>query len=458
MPSVCIFVFTDGRQFGIISVLSWMARNGPTRNARRLRGYWRLHIARDYIEVSRPIPAERNGMSSCEHQGNHGVPGTAAGFAYQFGRALWWLATETGDFSVGVECIDDLSFQKQGGVTLLEQDKHSIQESGQPVSDRSVALWKTLSIWSGLLADSPKNYHFLLVTNKPVPPDALVRRLSDATTDGEVSAVAQKLLEIAGQPSDTIEPYCSSIRRCEPTVLQRLIRWTKLASSDSAKTEWEGIRKETIEGLCLPSSLLSQDTVILDALLGWLVDTCMNAWKSRRSATITSQSFFNAVDRVKERMRRQYARERPPSQVPVAPGDLHGIAGNLFVQQLRLVEIADSEIEESICDFIRYGKEVVRLTETGEYTPEDWRDFEVELEKRWGQIFRRAERLYSHEEEKARGERTYRETTTDYLARLKGQPTDYIYFTTGAYHRLADELDVGWHPRFLDLLRGGIDG
>ncbi len=122
------------------------------------------------------------------------------------------------------------------------------------------------------------------------------------------------------------------------------------------------------------------------------------------------------------------------------------------------MEIADSEVEDSICDFIRYGKEVIRLTETGEYTPEDWRDFEVELEKRWGQIFRRVQRLYSNEEEKVRGERTYRDTTTDYLARLKGQPTDYIYFTTGAYHRLADELDVGWHPRFSDLLRGGTHG
>jgi hypothetical protein len=396
-------------------------------------------------------------MSSCENQGSHGVPGTAAAFAYQFGRALWWLATEKGNFSVGIECTDDVSFQKQGGAPLLEQDKHSVQESGQPVSDRSVSLWKTLSIWSDLLADSTKNYHFLLVTNKPVPPDALVRRLSDAATDEEVSAIAQELLEIAARPSTTIERYCSGICKCEPQVLQRLISMTKLASSDSAKTEWEDIRKEAIEGLCLPSSLLSQDAAILDALLGWLVDTCMNAWELRKSATITSQSFFNAIDRIKEKMRHQYARERPPGQVPVAPGDLSGIANSLFVQQLKLVEIGDSEIEDSISDFIRYGKEVIRLTETGEYTPEDWRDFEVELQTRWKQIFNRIQRLHQGEGEKLRGERTYHDTMTDYLARLKGQSTDYTYFTTGAYHRLADELDVGWHPRFLDLLRGGMD-
>lgn len=388
------------------------------------------------------------------NQNSHAVPGSAAGFAYQFGRALYWLATEKGNFEVGIETLDDVSLERQTGPTLLEQDKYSIQNTGQPVSNRSVALWKTLSHWSDLLRQSSKQYHFLLVTNRPVPADTLVRKLSDAITDGQAMAVMQEIAKIAKKPSEVIESFCRNISKCEPNILQRLICSITLASSDSAQTEWEALQKETIDGLRLPSALLSQETDILNELIGWLVNTCMNAWNSGKTSTITSQSFINVLDRVKERRRRQYTRERPPSQVPITPDDLAGIVKDLFVEQLKLLDAKDSEIVDAVNDFIRYGKEIIRLTETGEYTPKDWEELEEELQTRWKRIFDRVQRLHNDEEEKLRGVRTYYETTTNFLARLMGEPTDHAYFTTGAYHRLADELDVGWHPRFLELLTG----
>lgn len=393
-------------------------------------------------------------MSRRDIQDKHTAPGSAAGFTYQFGRALLWLAKGNGEFMVCIENLDDVSVEMTDGSTLLEQDKYSIQETGYPISDRSVALWKTLSLWSDVLMEAKKQYKFLLVTNRPVPANSIIRRISDAETEDQISLIAQELREIADSPSVTIGLFCKKVCRCGNEVLRQLIKQTRLSSADSAGTEWETICTDITTCLRLPTPLVDQSEGIIDELLGWVMQNCMNAWKSRKPAAITSQAFFNALDRVKENRRRLRVTARSPKEVPITPDDLAGIGNEMFVEQLKLIDSPGETIGDAINDFIRYGKEVIRLTETGEYTPKDWEEFETELEDRWRRIFERIQRLHEQEGEKRRGERAYYETTTDYLARLKGESTEYGYFTSGAYHRLADELEVGWHPRFNELIDG----
>lgn len=392
-------------------------------------------------------------MNLRDGQNRHSAPGSAAGFTYQFGRALSWLAKGNNDILVCVESLDDVSVEAGDGSILLEQDKYSTQETGQPISDRSAALWKTLSLWSDFLIETNRQCQFLLVTNRPVSTDNLIRQLSDAETDEQIELIIRGLMKIANNPSKTIEAFCKKVCTFGDEVLRQVIKQTKLSSSDSAATEWEPLCTDIITCLRLPTALIDQGGSITDELLGWLVQTCMHAWKEGKTAAITSQAFINALDRVKERRRRQRTAARPPKEVPIMPDDLAGIGNEMFVEQLKLIDSTDETIDNAINDFIRYGKEIIRLTETGEYTPKDWNEFETELEARWKRIFDRIQRLHGQEEEKLRGDRAYYETITDYLARLKGEATEYSYFTVGAYHRLSDELEVGWHPRFIDLLK-----
>jgi hypothetical protein len=393
-------------------------------------------------------------MSRRDIQDRHSAPGSAAGYTYQFGRALSWLAIGSGNFMVCIESLDDVSVEMVDGSILLEQDKYSTQETGNPISDHSVALWKTLSLWADFLIETDKQYKFLLVTNRPVTANSIIRRISDAETEEQISSIVQELMKIAHSPSDTIEVFCKKVCTCEYEVLRQLIKQTRLSSSDSAGTEWETICIDIITCLRLPTPLVDQSRSIINELLGWVIQNCMHAWQSRKPAAITSQAFFNALDRVRERRRRQRVTARSPKEVPITPDDLAGIGNEMFVEQLKLIDSPGETIDDAINDFIRYGKEVIRLTESGEYTPRDWEEFETELEARWKRIFERIQRLHDHEEERRRGERAYHETTTDYYARLKGESTEYSYFTSGAYHRLADELEVGWHPRFSELIDG----
>jgi len=42
--------------------------------------------------------------------------------------------------------------------------------------------------------------------------------------------------------------------------------------------------------------------------------------------------------------------------------------------------------------------------------------------------------------------------TEEHLEKLAGSDTEQGYLTSGTYHRLADMIRVGWHPRFKELM------
>jgi len=44
-------------------------------------------------------------------------------------------------------------------------------------------------------------------------------------------------------------------------------------------------------------------------------------------------------------------------------------------------------------------------------------------------------------------------TTEDHREKLAGSDTEQVYLTSGTYHRLANMVRVGWHPRFEELMR-----
>jgi len=46
----------------------------------------------------------------------------------------------------------------------------------------------------------------------------------------------------------------------------------------------------------------------------------------------------------------------------------------------------------------------------------------------------------------------FTETTEDHREMLAGSSTEQVYLTAGTYHRLADMIRLGWHPRFKDLM------
>ena len=386
---------------------------------------------------------------------NHSAPGPAAGYAFQFERALFWLAQSPAGFMIGIETEDDVAIRHQDGSCTLEQDKHSIQEQAEPFGDRSKDLWNTLSIWLTALEEGELESgqaRFLMVTNQTLP-DCIGKRISNAEKKEEIDECIKALKTAATIPSETIRAFTEKVLATSSENHLRTIIANCELLDEASEASGIDLRKSTIAELPIPDAFTKDAESIADELLGWVQRQVLALWQNRQPAWISRDNFVNQFDAVLNQRKRQKYRERAANLIPVVDNQIGREKGRDFVKQIYLVTDDDNRVDESIREFIRCNIEKTRLSADGNITDQDWIDFKETLESRWHKIFSREKRLSQGNSEKDVGFKILTETTDEYRERLAGVETEQVYLTAGTYHRMADRLAVGWHPRFEELMQ-----
>jgi hypothetical protein len=386
---------------------------------------------------------------------NHSAAGANAAFIYQFPRALFWLASSPSGFKIGIETDDDVAVQGSEGERVLEQDKHSIQADAQPFGDRSVDLWKTLSIWIDALdtgevdADKTK---FLMVTNKTLP-DCLAKKIGRAKEQSEITECVNSMKAISAHPVESTKKFMARVMRMSSSDnLKKLIKNCEFndASDATAGTE---LNAKTISYLQLQDNLRKEAVSILNELRGWILESALSAWQKGLPAWIERDHFVNQFQAIVGRENRKLRRERSEHLIPVAEDDIGQHKASLFVKQMYLVSDDDSVIDTAIREFIRCSIEKLRLSVDGNVTDEDWIAFDTTLQARWDKIRNRIKRLAKQtDKEEDVGFEIFTETTEEHREKLAGSDTEQVYLTSGTYHRLANNLKVGWHPQYDKIL------
>lgn len=386
---------------------------------------------------------------------NHSAPGPAAGYAFEFERALYWLAKSPAGFSIGIETDDDVAIRHQDGSRTLEQTKHSIQDDAVPFGNRSKDLWNTLSIWVTALEEGEldgRKTRFLMVTNKALP-DCIAKRISKAETKDEITACIQELKLSAVKPSETIRAYKDKVLAATSEMhLRTVIQNCELTDAASGDSGFD-LRRLTIAELPIPECFTNDAESIANELLGWVKTQVLALWQAQQPAWISRDSFVTQFYAVLNRRMRQQTRERAANLIPVIDEELGKEKGRAFVKQIYLVTDEDSRVDEAIREFLRCRIEKSRLSADGNITDQDWIDFEDSLKTRWRKIFSLHRRLGRTEHEEDIGFKVLSETTDGHRERLAGVETEQVYLTAGTYHRLADHLVVGWHPRYEELVK-----
>ncbi len=385
---------------------------------------------------------------------DHSAAGANAGFSYQFERALYWLAKSPKGFAVGIETADDVAVRAPGAPQLLEQDKHSIGRA-KPFGDRSLSLWKTLAIWIDALdtGEVPGNAtRFLMVTNK-VLPECIAKCIDRAKSEEEALACVSKLRKVARTaPRGIARPVERVLRPASRSNLVKLVQSCELADGTRASAGTE-LRAKTIAELRLPEWFAAAADSIVDELSGWLHRTAMTAWQYGKPAWVRQEHYANQLHAILDRHKRLSTRERAEHLLPVTDEKVGEEKGRPFVEQLHLVTDDHDLVNTAIREFIRCNMEKSRLSEEGNVTDDDWHAFEDSLLTRWTKIRARVIRMKHYEPERDIGFEILTETTEGYRERLAGSDTEQVYLTSGTYHRLADMIRVGWHPRFEELMR-----
>ena len=168
---------------------------------------------------------------------------------------------------------------------------------------------------------------------------------------------------------------------------------------------------------------------------------------------IKRDHFVNKLYAAIDLRKRQITRERAVHLIPITDESIGQERESRFVKRLYLVTEDNDVVDTAIREFIRCNIEKSRLSLEGDVTDGDWIAFEAALLSRWEKIRVRVIRMRQSAAEADVGFEIFTDTTEDHREKLAGNDTEQVYLTSGTYHRLADMVRVGWHPRFHELMR-----
>lgn len=375
--------------------------------------------------------------------------GQFRGYLFQIERTLYWLCDLESGGKVGVETGDDVVAQKADGITVSEQDKSSITTKS-PYTNKSKDLWKTLRIWLNKLGDNPKEaekYYFILATNKKVPSSRFVWELHKALSDEECEACLKSLKKLATSTSKDLQAIMNDVIGFDDAVIKALIKRIRLSSGQLDKG---GGLKTSIRNSLKVHPDLPFDNMYI-SLLGWVCEQVMDAWDKNEEAWLDVDSLLNLSNSLIADYKNRPFKEKAIANLPVSVSEIDQKRGSKFVEQLEVINVDDEEIIEAINDYLRASAEKVRYANEGNVTKTDFEVFYDALVEHWKSIFRLQKREGTGSPENI-GYKTMNLTLRN-REKLKGVETEQSYTTKGAYHRLANELNVGWHPDWKKIIK-----
>lgn len=378
----------------------------------------------------------------------HSASASAAGFLFQFRRAVQILASGTGDFTLGIEALDDLSIADGQGNVTLEQDKFTSLKSGGVFSDASHNLLNTLATWLEALLKGElciDKCKCLLVTNA-ICNDGLVRRIANASNKQAAENCLGEVRSLGSSTKDK-KRICDLLNReSGETLFCKLCINIDLV--DGSETSFE----DACGVVQIPSAYESHRIVVFEKTVGWLNDLALETWGRGEKLFVTRLSYTNQLYAILESLKRERRRELPAYKISLNTDQIEKSRDSTFVRQIALVSDDEEQQTDAIKDYLRCMMEKCRLNKEGVITGDDWIDFTERLKGRWKSIFTRNNRLYE-EPERDIGFRTMSEVLDpDSKEMLAGEPITQSYLTNGSYHRLSDEKSIGWHPRYQEIL------
>lgn len=378
------------------------------------------------------------------------APGQLAGYMLQIPRALARLL-EAGEGSVvSIEVVGDVGWETEDGKVTTEEDKASVNSN--PVSDRSINLWKTFYNWiKDIEADvlDVKKTEFILFSNKSGKV-GIVDQLSAASSEQEVSEAVENLSKALSDISQNHDIW----KFFSYAVNDRWQLFCEVVSHFKFQAGSANGADEVLSALKLKHASEAHLKDIYLDLLGWISDRVSESINNKQQAKITWEEFNKKAIIVFSRYRSKelidFASKSPPSDEDI---DGHFNRRRLYVQQLEAIELDQSDIIEAITHYLNAGVNRAQWIETGIIDDEVANDLEKNLLEFWKN--RRGAINITNKDlsENEKGKLLLLDCSArQQLIRGESPPASTI---AGTYHLLADEPEpeLGWHSDWEDKFK-----
>jgi len=381
----------------------------------------------------------------------------ALGYLYQVRCALLWTLkrqrTETTEFQVSIETLDDVTFEHVGGEpTDLLQTKHH-RRGVASLTDASPDLWKTLRIWfeGDRTKTVPASTALYLVTTAKCAEDTAAAFLRHGERDVEQ---ARQLLDDVARTSTNATNLAGYSAFLAATKAQQIAILDRVVIVDRAPSinDLDGALRGEVYWAAGREHLAA----FLQRLEGWWFRRVLR----QLTDTAGSQRISSMeLDAEMSDLREQFRQDALPIDDDLLQFDLDEAtaAAHLnspFVLQLNLIRAAKQRIAAAIRDYYRAFEQRSRWMRDRLLLQTELGKYEKRLLEEWELVFEAMRNELGDdaaEEAKAAAARsvlTWAERTTIPIRASVTEP----FVTRGSLHMLADDGRLGWHPEFRSRL------
>jgi len=379
----------------------------------------------------------------------------ALGYLYQVRFALLLALRRhknDPDFLVGIETLDDVTFESSGGdpLDLLQVKHHRVGTAS--LTDASVDLWKTLRIWfeghaSGVI---PKSANLFLVTTGQAPEGTAAFYLRASNRD--VPTACQRLAETAQTSTNQTNLAAYAAYRAVSTIDQTAIleKVTIVDASPNIVDLDCELRQEVYW-----AAEREHHAAFLDRLEGWWFRRILQQLTNDGTDMVGSVELEAQMSDLRE----QFKQEALPIDDDLLEFTLDDATraaheDSTFVRQLELIKAGKQRIAAAIRDYYRAFEQRSRWLRDDLVIGIDLHKYEKRLIEEWEIVFEATRddlgdsETDEAKEKAARSVLTWAERVVISIRPSVVEP----FVSRGSFHMLSDEERIGWHPEFQDRL------
>lgn len=352
-----------------------------------------------------------------------------------------------------MEYLDDVAQQHADKSTRLIQSKSAL--TANPVADRAKALWKTLSNWTMLATDSYCDLEktvFEIYVSRPVG-GQLVETFANAHTVEDARAAIMQAREtlwgrspdfaLKSTVADEIAPYLERVFNADPACMEKIICNFQLThGSGSPQADIEAVIRSHPVSAAKVSDIADHMCGVVKRRVDGLLEAGRPAVIARDEFHDWYASYLRKVDRDTVLL----SRAKPPSEE-----ESRGQLPKIFVQQLDLIGLPFEDKLEAVSDYLMAAADRASWALSGEVDVSSFDDLDAVLKRNWKSKRRICSIEHSSTPGDLQGQVLYSGCMGLTVSLQAMQPPDH--FIPGCFHRLADDLSIGWHPDYEQQLK-----
>ncbi|MDP3115975.1 MAG: hypothetical protein Q8N19_02550 [Phenylobacterium sp.] len=382
---------------------------------------------------------------------------SAAGYLYQARLALALClkyVNVDSSVEVGIERLDDVSFESSGTALELLQAKHHIDRVAS-LSDKSVDLWKTIRIWSEAAASDPTlpaRTRLALVTTGSAPEGgaASMLRPSGSSAMGHArdpKSAASLLVAVAeAGGNQELKAAYAAFLALSPTMRISLLSTVEVLDDQPLLNDL-GEVIETELRLIAPRGKAS---LAREQLEGWWWPKVCLALMQDPVPPISVLEIEAKLDDIRDGLKRD-ALVADQEHVDPPADEIADYEGRPFVRQLKIVGIGGNRIEYAKRDYYRAFTQRSKWVRKHLVFDGEIAKYEVTLIEEWQPRFQQMRDKVAGDQGtglslRQAGQALYAWVEAD--ARFPFRSVAHRFLTVGSYHMLANDFRVGWHPDY----------